>query len=163
MMELLTLPDERLRQKSKIVTTFNQDLFEIFQHLEDAMLAGPGGVGIAAPQLGVFQRVIVVDCSLGQKPCKNHGRLMMVNPEVIEHDGEVLGREGCLSVPEWVGTVSRARRITVRYQDMLGELKEISTKAFEARVIQHEIDHLDGILFIDRIVSTKDMVRRMNT
>ena len=87
----------------------------------------------------------------------------MVNPEIIDFDGEALGREGCLSVPEWVGTVSRARRIIVRYQDMKGERHELSTKAFEARVIQHEIDHLDGILFIDRIVSTKDMVRRMTT
>lgn len=161
-MELLTLSDERLRQKSSVVTEFNQDLINLYQHLEEAMLAGPGGVGIAAPQLGIFLRVVVVDCTLGLHPCKNHGRLLMVNPEIIDSDGKALGREGCLSVPEWVGTVSRSRRITVRYQDLQGKHHELTTKAFEARVIQHEIDHLDGILFIDRIVSTKDMVRRMN-
>lgn len=73
----------------------------------------------------------------------------------------MLGREGCLSVPEWVGTVPRARNITVHYQDVEGQRHEISSKAFEARVIQHEIDHLDGTLFIDRVISTKDLVRRM--
>ncbi|MDX8387938.1 MAG: peptide deformylase [Ghiorsea sp.] len=163
MLALLKLPDERLRQKSELVTEFDHNLGELAKSLEAAMLVGPGGVGIAAPQLGVLQRLVIVDCSLGLRPCKNHGRLFMVNPEVLESDGEVLGREGCLSVPEWVGTVPRARRITVRYQDIQGQPHEISTKAFEARVIQHEIDHLDGILFIDRIVSTKDMVRRMDT
>ncbi|MDQ7057357.1 MAG: peptide deformylase [Ghiorsea sp.] len=162
MYELLTLPDERLRQASQPVTTFDAKLHKFAASLEAAMLAGAGGVGIAAPQLGVLQRLIIVDCSLGLHKNKNHGRLIMVNPEIIEHDGEVLGREGCLSVPEWVGTVPRSRRITVRYQDLDGQAHELSTKAFEARVIQHEIDHLDGILFIDKVVSTKDLIRRMS-
>jgi len=163
MFKLLKLPDERLRQKSEPVSQFDEKLETFVQALEEAMLAGPGGVGIAAPQLGVFQRVVIVDCSLGLRPNKNHGRLFMVNPKILDSDGEVLGREGCLSVPEWVGTVLRARNITVSYQDLQGQAHEITTKAFEARVIQHEIDHLDGILFIDRIVSTNDMVRRMDT
>ncbi len=161
MYELLTLPDERLRQVSQPITTFDAKLHAFAADLEAAMLAGAGGVGIAAPQLGVLQRLIIVDCSLGLHKNKNHGRLIMVNPEIIEHDGEVLGREGCLSVPEWVGTVPRARRITVRYQGLNGQAHELSTKAFEARVIQHETDHLDGILFIDKVVSTKDLIRRM--
>ncbi len=162
MLELLTLPDERLRQRSERITEFNDELKQFAAELEEAMLAGPGGVGIAAPQVGRFQRLVIVDCSLGLHSCKNHGRLFMVNPEVVEHEGEVLGREGCLSVPEWVGVVPRARRISVRYQDLDGEQHEITTKAFEARVIQHEIDHLEGVLFVDRIVSTKDLVRRMD-
>jgi len=162
MYKLLTLPDERLRQKSQCVADFDDKLATLLCSLESSMLAGPGGVGIAAPQLGILQRVIVVDCTLGLRPCKNHGRLLMINPTIVESDGEVLGREGCLSVPEWVGTVPRARRITVSYQDIEGKVHELSTKAFEARVIQHEMDHLDGILFIDRILSTKDMVRRMD-
>ncbi|WP_038246536.1 peptide deformylase [Ghiorsea bivora] len=162
MYELLTLPDERLRKKSLPVTQFDAKLHDVVRRLEAAMLAGAGGVGIAAPQLGVLQRIIIVDCSLGLHKNKNHGRLIMVNPEIIEHDGEALGREGCLSVPEWVGTVPRARRITVRYQGLDGQVHELSTKAFEARVIQHEIDHLDGILFIDKVVSTKDLIRRMD-
>jgi len=161
MYELLTLPDERLRQISQPVLQFDDDLKRFVAVLEQAMLAGEGGVGIAAPQLGVLQRVVIVDCSLGRHKNKNHGRLVMVNPEIIAQDGEVLGREGCLSVPEWVGVVPRARRITVRYQDIQGAFQELNAKAFEARVIQHEIDHLDGILFIDKVVSTNDLVRRM--
>jgi len=163
MYELLTLSDERLRQKSQPVSQFDAKLQQFADDLQQAMLAGPGGVGIAAPQLGIFKRMVIVDCSLGLHKNKNHGRLIMVNPEIIAQDGEVLGREGCLSVPEWVGTVPRARRITVRYQDLQGNAHELSTKAFEARVIQHEIDHLDGILFIDKVVSTKDLIRRMDT
>ncbi len=163
MYELLTLPDERLRQKSQSVIQFDESLYKFVDDLEQAMLAGAGGVGIAAPQLGVLQRIVIVDCSLGLHKNKNHGRLIMVNPEIIAQDGEVLGREGCLSVPEWVGTVPRARQISVRYQDVQGKAHELSTKAFEARVIQHEIDHLDGILFIDKVVSTKDLIRRMDT
>ncbi len=163
MYELLTLPDERLRQKSQPITQFDKSLHKFVEDLEQAMLDGQGGVGIAAPQLGVLKRIVIVDCSLGLHKNKNHGRLIMVNPEIIEQDGEVLGREGCLSVPEWVGTVPRARRITVRYQGLQGKTHELSTKAFEARVIQHEIDHLDGILFIDKVVSTKDLIRRMDT
>lgn len=163
MYELLTLPDERLRQASESVTQFDAELREFVAALEQAMLAGAGGVGIAAPQLGVLKRIVIVDCSLGRHKNKNHGRLMMINPEITEQDGEVLGREGCLSVPEWVGTVPRARRITVRYQDAQGEHHDIESKAFEARVIQHEIDHLNGILFIDKVVSTKDLIRRMDT
>ncbi|HID37853.1 MAG TPA: peptide deformylase [Ghiorsea sp.] len=162
MYNLLTLPDERLRQVSKPITVFDAKLHAFTQHLEAAMLDGKGGVGIAAPQLGMLQRIIIVDCSLGLHKNKNHGRLIMINPEITEKDGEVLGREGCLSVPEWVGTVPRARRITLSYQDITGQIHELSTKAFEARVIQHEIDHLDGILFIDKLVSTKDLIRRMD-
>jgi len=163
MYELLTLPDERLRQKSQPVIQFDESLYKFVEDLEQAMLDGPGGVGIAAPQLGMLKRIVIVDCSLGLHKNKNHGRLIMVNPEIIAQDGRVLGREGCLSVPEWVGTVPRARRITARYQDLQGKVHELSTKAFEARVIQHEIDHLDGILFIDKVVSTKDLIRRMDT
>lgn len=163
MYKLITLPDERLRQVAQPVLTFDAKLHDFAKHLEAAMLIGPGGVGIAAPQLGVLQRIIIVDCSLGLHKNKNHGRLIMINPEITSQDGEALGREGCLSVPEWVGTVPRARRIKVSYQDMEGQKHELNTKAFEARVIQHEIDHLDGVLFIDKVVSTKDLIRRMST
>lgn len=161
MYKLITLPDERLRQVSKPVVTFDAKLYDFVKHLEEVMLAGPGGVGIAAPQLGVLQRIMIVDCSLGMHKNKNHGRLIMINPEIIDKDGEVLGREGCLSVPEWVGTVPRARRMMLSYQDIEGQRHQLSSKAFEARVIQHEVDHLDGILFIDKVVSTKDLIRRM--
>ncbi|MES0372226.1 MAG: peptide deformylase [Mariprofundaceae bacterium] len=161
MRSIITQPDPRLREKSNVVKSFDSSLNSLCEELEAAMLAGPGGVGIAAPQIGELQRVVIVDCTRSMRPCKNHGMLHMVNPEVVETSGSVLGREGCLSVPDWVGIVPRAKRIQVRYQDPDGVIQLVESKGFEARVIQHEIDHLDGTLFIDRVVSTNDLVRRL--
>ena len=161
MRDIITQPDPRLRQTAAVVTSFDPPLATLCQDLKEAMLAGPGGVGIAAPQIGELVRVIVVDCRQSMRPCKNHGLLYMVNPEIFSKDGEVLGREGCLSVPDWVGVVPRAGVIEVRYKDLHGETHELESTGFEARVIQHEIDHLNGVLFVDRVVSTKDLVRRL--
>ncbi len=125
------------------------------------MRAGPGGVGIAAPQVGDNRRIIIIDCSNSLRPCKNHGLLYMINPAIKSSAGERLGREGCLSVPDWVGMVPRFAETTVRFEDIFGTAQQITASGFEARVIQHEIDHLDGILFIDRVISGKDLMRRM--
>jgi len=160
-MTILQHPHVVLRQVAKEVDNFGEDFQNLCQTMKQLMIEGPGGVGIAAPQLGISQRVVIVDCSLGQHPCKNHGRLVMVNPVILEQSGKVLGREGCLSVPDWVATVPRSKKISVQYQNEKGELQTLKTSAFEARVIQHEMDHLDGILFIDRVQSTHDLVRRM--
>jgi len=159
---ILKLPDERLRRVAEPVDILDAALEQSFAVLDAAMRAGPGGVGIAAPQLGINRRMVVVDASLGRHPSRNHGLLCMANPVVVEASGAVaLGREGCLSVPDWVGMVQRPKTIRVRFQDAAGVRHEIESSGFEARVIQHEIDHLDGILFIDRVVSTKELVRRM--
>jgi len=159
---ILTLPDERLRRMAEAVTRFDSALQQTFTQLDAAMRAGPAGVGIAAPQLGIDRRMVVVDCSLARHPCRNHGLLYMANPRILDSSGEeVLGREGCLSVPDWIGTVRRAKTVRVYYQDSDANDCEIDVSGFEARVIQHEIDHLDGILFIDRVVSTQELVRRM--
>jgi len=160
---IIVLPDERLRQVSQAVSTFDQNLVEQFADMEAAMRSGPGGVGIAAPQLGDSRRMVVIDCTVARHACRNHGIFHLVNPEIIEHSGDdVLGQEGCLSVPDWVGMVPRARMIRLKYQDIQGTTHEMETFGFEARVIQHEVDHLEGVLFIDRVVSTHDLVRRMN-
>ena len=161
MRSILTQPDHRLREISKAVAQFDSALEALSIELETLMRAGPGGVGIAAPQIGELQRVVIVDCRRSMRPCKNHGLLRMVNPKVTGESGNLLGREGCLSVPDWVGVVPRAKNIQVRYQNLEGNSCSIESSGFEARVIQHEIDHLDGILFTDRIVSTKDLVRRL--
>lgn len=163
MASILTHPDARLREISQPVTRFDDELHALLSELQAAMDAGPGGVGIAAPQIGEARRIVIVDCSRAQRPCKNHGRLHMINPRIEEYEGEVLGREGCLSVPDWVGMVKRARRITVCFRDASGREQRIEAKGFEARVIQHELDHLDGILFIDKVLSTHDLVRRLDT
>jgi len=160
---ILTLPDARLRQVAEAVDTFDSGIQQSFAILDAAMRAGPGGVGIAAPQLGIIRRMIVVDCSLARRPCRQQGLLKMVNPVIIEASQEkVPGREGCLSLPDLVGMVLRAQTTRIRFQGVTGEICEIEASGFEARVIQHEIDHLDGILFIDRVVSTQALVRRMS-
>ncbi len=159
---ILTNPDARLRQVSSPVELFNQQLEAQFETLQQTMRAGPGGVGIAAPQVGDNRRMIVVDCSESLRPCKNHGLLYMANPAIESAKGERLGREGCLSVPDWVGMVSRAAEIRVSYDDVYGKRQQIEAVGFEARVILHEIDHLDGVLFIDRVVSSRSLVRRMH-
>lgn len=161
MRAIITHPDVRLRRVSSRVDLFDDRLLALVEELEQAMRAGPGGVGIAAPQLGELQRIIIVDCRQARRPCPHHGLLAMVNPEILFAEGESLGREGCLSVPDWVGMVPRASTIGVAYQDVAGERHEIESSGFEARVIQHEIDHLNGILFINRVISTHDLVRRL--
>jgi len=158
---ILTNPDARLRQVSSAVELFDQQLAAQFETLQQTMQAGPGGVGIAAPQVGDNRRMIVVDCSESLRPCKNHGLLYMANPIVESAKGERLGREGCLSVPDWVAMVPRAAEICVSFDDAHGKRQQITAAGFEARVILHEIDHLDGILFIDRVVSSKGLIRRM--
>jgi len=160
--QILTHPDERLRRQSARITCFDQCLVTQFETLENTMRAGPGGVGIAAPQIGENRRMVVVDCRQSRRPCKHHGLLYMANPHITSASGESLGREGCLSVPDWVGMVPRSAEICVQFNDPLGRPQQITTSGFEARVIQHEIDHLDGILFIDRVVSSKGLIRRMS-
>ena len=160
-LEILTYPDERLKQVSEPVMQFDDELRAFLAELEETMLAGPGGVGIAAPQVGRFQRIVIVDCSLTRKPVPNHGRLFIINPEITKWDGMAVGREGCMSVPDYTGNVIRAESITLRFQDANGDSHELSAEGYEARAIQHEIDHLDGMLFLDRLVSRRnDLFRR---
>ena len=161
MPDILKHPDERLRQVCTDVTEFGPDLEARFAQLDAVMRAGPGGVGIAAPQIGWQQRMIVIDCRESLRPCKNNGLLWMSNPVIESVEGKALGREGCLSVPDWVAMVERARSLLVSYDDVHGDRLSLESTGFEARVIQHELDHLDGILFIDRVVSARDLVRRM--
>ncbi|KRT56843.1 peptide deformylase [endosymbiont of Ridgeia piscesae] len=118
-------------------------------------------MGIAAPQVSDFRRVIIIDCSQTRKPVPNHGRLVLVNPEISKWDGFELGREGCLSVPDYTGNVIRAERIKLTAQDPYGEPLEFDMEGYEARALQHEVDHLDGILFVDRLVSRRtDLFQR---
>ncbi len=158
---ILTIPNEQLKQESATVTCFDAELQEFVQRLELTRQHGPGAVGIAAPQVGHFQRIAIVDCSVTRKPVPNHGNLVLVNPEITHWDGYEIGREGCLSVPDYTGNVIRATRIGLKAQDAHGEEHEYEMEGYEARAVQHEIDHLDGILFIDRVVSRRtDLFKR---
>ena len=115
-----------------------------------------------APQIGVLRRVMVVDVSkskLGKD--NNHGLLEMINPEIIEKSGSTTMREGCMSVPDYTGNVTRPDHIVVEFTDRTGQLRVIEATDFEAVAIQHELDHLNGLLFLDRVSSLKtDLYRR---
>jgi peptide deformylase len=124
--------------------------------LIDTMKAGPGSVGVAAPQIGVSLTACVVDVSGNrQGRDNNHGLLVMLNPEILSSSGKAIMREGCMSVPDYTGDVERPTSITVRYLNQAEEVVTIEATGFEAIAIQHEIDHLEGILFLDRILSLK--------
>ena len=154
--KILLYPHPLLKTVCRPVDVMDREIASLVQDLLDTMREGPGSVGVAAPQIGVTLRVCVVDVSasrLGRE--NNHGLLVMVNPEIVDRDGSGIMREGCMSIPDYTGDVERATEITVRFMDGDGCRHEIEASGFEAVAIQHEMDHLDGALFLDRIVSLK--------
>jgi peptide deformylase len=163
-LEIIQYPDERLKKVSTSVKRFDDELRNFIADLEATMRAGPGGVGIASPQVGRFERIVIVDLSEKSKLPRgstNHGRLVLIDPELTTWDGMVMGREGCMSVPDFTGNVIRAEKIELLAFDEHGEQHEFQCEGFEARAVQHEIDHLDGLLFLDRLVSRKtDLFKR---
>lgn len=160
--EILLYPDPILKQMCAPVEKLGTDADALIQDLIDTMLAAGHSVGVAAPQIGVSQRVVVVDVSgnkLGRD--NNHDLLTMINPEIIRKEGSRVMREGCMSVPDYTGNVTRAESIVVQFLDRNGLERVINSSGFEAVAIQHEIDHLDGMLFLDRVSSLKtDIFRR---
>jgi peptide deformylase len=162
LLEILTIPDPRLKQESAPVARFDDELRAFVVDLEQTMRASPGGIGIAAPQVARFQRIVILDLSVKPK-IKHHGRMVLINPEITHWEGMVKGREGCMSVPDYTGNVIRAEKIAFTAFDEFGEQHHYETEGFEARAVQHEVDHLDGILFIDRLVSRRtDLFQRKN-
>jgi peptide deformylase len=149
--KILTFPNPVLRQKVETVTNFDDSLKELADDLAETMYAAPGA-GLAANQIGVCLRVVVVDVS-ASKEDKKH--LVLVNPEIIEKEGCQVDEEGCLSVIDLTANVERYRKLLVRAQDLHGKSWEFPAEDFFARVIQHELDHLNGILFIDHLSSLK--------
>jgi len=160
--EILLYPDPRLKEVCSPVDRLDAATDALVQDLVDTMIAAGHSVGVAAPQIGVTRRVVVVDVS-GSKMGRdhNHGLLTMINPEIIRKEGSRVMREGCMSVPDYTGNVTRAEAIVVQFLDRDGRERVINAKGFEAVAIQHELDHLDGLLFLDRVSSLKtDIFRR---
>jgi peptide deformylase len=159
---ILLYPDPILKQVAVQVESVDESTVTVIQDLVDTMLDSGHSVGVAAPQIGELIRVVVVDVSkskLGKE--NNHGLLEMVNPEIIEKSGSKMMREGCMSVPDYTGNVTRAEHIVVEFTNRSGQLRVIEASGFEAVAIQHEMDHLDGMLFLDRVSSLKtDLYRR---
>lgn len=162
--ELHIYPDPVLKQASETIDSFDQATDELVQDLIDTMVAAGHSVGVAAPQIGVNRRVAVVDVSQSKQGRENnHGLLIMINPEILERSGAKAIREGCMSVPDYTGNVTRAEEILVQFFDRRGMPQVIRATGFEAIAIQHELDHLDGFLFLDRVSSLKtDIFRRKN-
>ncbi len=151
LLPILTFPNPVLRQKAEEVTEFNADLNRLINDMVETMYDAPG-VGLAAPQIGKSIRLIVVDIS---KEEDEHNSMVMVNPEITKQAGKQVDEEGCLSVLDLTASVKRSLEITVTYQDAEGKPHELSTEERFAIVLQHEIDHLDGILFIDHLSTLK--------
>lgn len=144
--------DPVLRKPSEKVTEFDSSLVELEDRLVESMFSYDNGIGLSAPQIGESLKILVIDLSFGENTDKI---LTMVNPEIVETEGECTLEEGCLSVPGIFETVVRPVKIFVRYQDIDGNEREMETGDFLARVIQHEADHLEGILFVDRLSTIK--------
>ena len=141
--KIITIGDETLRKVCKKQEKFDLRLAILLKDMADTMYKAEG-VGLAGPQVGILRRVAVVDVT------EDHsGLLEIVNPEIIECEGNQTGREGCLSVPGRQAVVTRPMKVRARYQNRKGEWMEIETEGFEARAICHELDHLDGKLYVD--------------
>ncbi|MBV9212667.1 MAG: peptide deformylase [Actinobacteria bacterium] len=160
--EVLRYPNPVLKREARPLGSDESELaLRVGQDLVDTMRSFPRCVGIAAPQLGELVRMIVVDVTDHPKATACHGELVLVNPRVVASSGSVVAREGCLSIPDLTANVRRATEVTVEAVDPEGRERSIDTEGFEARCLLHEIDHLDGILFLDRVDSlATDVFRR---
>jgi peptide deformylase len=150
--KIFEYPAPVLRQGTWAVTSFDESLQALVEDMAETMYAAPG-IGLAAPQIGESLKLIVVDTSKDKEGPKEY--MAMVNPEIVDREGSQFDEEGCLSVPDLVSKVKRARKITVTYQDLAGNEQQMITEDRFAVVLQHEIDHINGILFIDHLSALK--------
>lgn len=162
--EVLRYPHPSLKQEARELADDESEIAAaVATDLLDTMESFGHCVGLAAPQLDHMVRIVAVDVTGHKKATTQNGLLMLVNPVIVESDGAEVGREGCLSIPHLTANVRRATRIVVEARTPEGEPLSVESEAFEARCLQHEIDHLDGLLFLDRVDSiATDVFRRKN-
>ncbi len=144
-------PVLRTRAEELDPSEINDELQSLIDDMVDTMYAEPG-VGLAANQVGVAKRLAVIDLTVGEEPDNVH---VLINPEIVEETGDCLEEEGCLSIPDFVELVSRPERVRVRYLDRKGEPREMMGEGLMARAICHEIDHLNGVMFVDYLRGLK--------
>lgn len=154
--EILVWPHPTLKQKAQPVTQVDDSVRELIRDMFESMAAADG-VGLAAPQIGVLKRVIVLDTSSKQPELKP---VAMVNPEILSVEGSFVYKEGCLSVPGEAEDVERPAKVTVRYLDEQGQSQTLTCEGLLATAVQHETDHLNGIMFVDHISSLKREIIR---
>ena len=148
---IVKFPDPILQQVSEPVSVFDKELAQLVEDMFESMYDAQG-IGLAAPQIGVNKRITVIDLSNKAKP---EDKLVLINPEIIFREGKQYSEEGCLSLPEIREKVNRAAKVKVRAQDVKGKWFEMEGEELLSRCFQHEIDHLDGILFLFRISGLK--------
>ena len=155
--KIVKYPDPVLEKRGEPVPEFDDELQNLVDDMFESMYAAKG-IGLAAPQIGLSKRLTVIDLSVKEKP---EEKIVLVNPEIIHKEGKQYEEEGCLSLPEIREKVSRAAKVRVRAQNLKGEWFEMEGKELLARAFQHEIDHLDGILFFRRVSALKrDLILR---
>ena len=147
--EIHTYPDKCLRKKARVVTCFDDELSSLTQNMAQTMYDAPG-IGLAAPQVNIDKRIVVIDVSEEKNDLK-----ILINPEITYRDGVQEYEEGCLSIPGIFGVVERAAEIEVKAQDIAGNVYEFQADGLLAICVQHEIDHLNGVLFIDHLSKLK--------
>ncbi|BCR03354.1 peptide deformylase [Desulfuromonas versatilis] len=151
LLKIYHYPDPVLKQVAAPVTGIDDDLRRLAADMAETMYAAPG-VGLAAPQVGVSKRLVVIDCAPKGEPPQ---LLTVINPEILSREEDCCEEEGCLSVPGYYARVERQARVRVRYLDLDGNTVERESTGLEAICFQHEIDHLDGILFVDHLSPLK--------
>jgi peptide deformylase len=151
--DVVRYPDRRLKLPASPIGTPGPAARRLAEDLQDTARHYPRTVGIAAPQIGAMWRMAYVDCSQHKKVANPHPPFWLIDPEVVRTEGAEVGREGCLSLPDITANVRRATEIEVEYTDLDGARRTVRTAGFEARVLLHEIDHLHGILILDRVSS----------
>ena len=149
--KVLLVGDESLRKKSKPVKDFDEELWQFLDDMKSTMYANDG-MGLAAPQVGVLRRAIVIDV--------NNMFVELINPEIIKQEGKDVEKEGCLSVGSFRGRVERPYKITVKAQDRFGYPFTLTGEKWLARCICHEVDHLDGVLFIDKCLDKQQYINQ---
>ena len=152
LLEILTFPNPILREKAKPVTEFNGELAKLAEDMAATMYAAPG-VGLAAPQVGKLLRMVLVDPHAGS--AESAGPEVYINPEILSGEGEIICEEGCLSLPDFYEDVKRKAIIQVKAQDVNGETFERTLEGFHAVILLHEMDHLNGVLAIDKVSRLK--------
>ena len=163
LLEIYTFPDSVLRQKAESVTVFDRELDETAQSMLETMYFS-GGIGLAAIQAGILKKIIVIDLKSGEEDTQLREPHVFINPEILETSGATVSEEGCLSVIEFRGQVERAEKIIIEYQDISGNVQKLEAEDMMSICLQHEIDHLNGILFIDHLPLLKQkMVKKRLT
>jgi peptide deformylase len=162
-LEIYTFPDPILRKQTKAVTVFDHELAVTSLSMLETMYLS-SGIGLAAIQAGILKRIIVVDLKSGEEDVNLREPHVFINPKIVKKFGTTVSEEGCLSVIEFRGEIERAEKIIVEYQDVTGQPKKMEAEEMMSICLQHEIDHLNGVLFIDHLPLLKQkMVKKRLT